>query len=143
MSGDELRLFGCSDSTPEELKDALVSSGSWGMVYEPAGSGTRLHALDEDANVMLNTNIFRAASFDPPQLSIDGGAAGLGPFSIAVTLTQVSSWGIVAPWIHGVTSTVPRVRRLHCSVLFLVCVGITFVCDYISLQLTSSFISES
>ena len=66
----------------------LTASGDWGKVTEAPNSGQR-SAMENTANILLNTNLFAGVIFSPQNLSILGGDEGFGPYQVQVALAQV------------------------------------------------------
>ena len=67
----------------------LTASGDWGLVSEPPQSNDK-GVLSDTPNIILNTNLFSAFTFTPQSIAM-GGEGGYGPFTVSVTLSQVSS----------------------------------------------------
>lgn len=60
-----------ADATPQEVKTALLSAGSWGAVHEPSTSGPlNVDALAGTNNVLLDVNMFRAVKLQPEALQV-------------------------------------------------------------------------
>ena len=58
-------------ASPLELNTALMSAGSWGVVHEPSASGPlNADVLDNTNNVMVNTAMFHAVTFQPESLQV-------------------------------------------------------------------------
>lgn len=70
-------------ATPLELSTALMSAGSWGVVHEPSASGPlNADVLDNTNNVMVNTAMFHAVTFQPQSLQVSAvSSVGLQPLS--------------------------------------------------------------
>ena len=66
----------------------LTASGDWGLVSEPPQSNDK-GALNSTPNILLNTNLFSAFNFSPQSIAM-GGDGGYGPFTVSVSLSQVS-----------------------------------------------------
>ncbi|KAL0038988.1 hypothetical protein WJX77_004310 [Trebouxia sp. C0004] len=78
-----------TDASPLEVKTALMSSGSWGVVHESNASGPlNAGVLNYTDDVLVNTAMFHAVNFEPQSIQITGGANGFGPFFVNVTLAQ-------------------------------------------------------
>ena len=75
-------------ATPEQLIGTLTASGDWGLVSEPPQSNDQ-GVLNNTPNIILNTNLFSAFNFTPQSIAM-GGDGGYGPFTISVSLSQVS-----------------------------------------------------
>ena len=60
-----------ADASPLEVNTALMSSGSWGVVHEPSASGPlNADALANTDNVLVNTAMFHAVSFEPQAIQV-------------------------------------------------------------------------
>ena len=61
----------CAGASPLEVNTALMSAGSWGVVHEPDASGPlNADVLDNTNNVMVNTAMFHAVTFQPESLQV-------------------------------------------------------------------------
>lgn len=61
----------CAGASPLEVNTALMSAGSWGVVHEPNASGPlNADVLDDTNNVMVNTAMFHAVTFQPESLQV-------------------------------------------------------------------------
>ena len=60
-----------AEASPLELNTALMSAGSWGVVHEPQASGPlNADVLDDTDNVMVNTAMFHAVTFQPQSIQV-------------------------------------------------------------------------
>lgn len=58
-------------ASPLEVNTALMSAGSWGVVHEPSASGPlNADVLNDTNNVMVNTAMFHAVTFQPESLQV-------------------------------------------------------------------------
>ena len=96
LTPQNLETLGRAGATPEQLIETLTASGDWGLVSEPPQSNDKL-ALASTPNILLNTNLFSALNFTPQYLAM-GGSNGYGPFTVTVSLSQVSSPSLKLHW---------------------------------------------
>ncbi|KAK9842270.1 hypothetical protein WJX81_003820 [Elliptochloris bilobata] len=109
-----LYLENNTNAGPEEILGALQASGAWGVVHEPSASGPfNAHDLDDTSPVLLDTDIFHAASFLPSGLVVSapgsigssGGPGSFGPFVVNITLNEAP-----AADVHAAVSLTERMR---------------------------------
>ena len=58
-------------ATPLEVNTALMSAGSWDVVHEPSASGPlNMDVLADTNNVLVNTAMFHAVTFQPQSIQV-------------------------------------------------------------------------
>jgi hypothetical protein len=79
-----------SGASPAEALAALLSTGYWDRVTEPAASGASdQRVLDDTRNVLTSSVMVQPLVLKPDSIEVVGGAAGFGPYSIAFSFAEV------------------------------------------------------